>query len=69
MLEMKQLRDLAGEELDKKERELRKELFTLRYQLLAGRVEKPSRVKEVRRDIARIHTVRSEKKVGPVSSQ
>ena len=68
MLEMKQLRDMAGEELDKKERELRKELFGLRYQLLAGRVDKPSRVKEVRQDIARIHTVRSERKSGPEAS-
>lgn len=60
MIEIEQLRGLNEEELLQKEKEFRKELFNLRYQLLAGRVEKPTRVRELKRDIARIHTVRAE---------
>ncbi len=63
MTEIDPIRGMAPDELDAKEKEFRKELFNLRYQLLAGRVEKPSRVREVRREIARIHTVRSEQRL------
>ncbi len=40
---------------------LKKEQFNLRFQKATGQLEKTSRVKEVRRDIARIETVLSEK--------
>ena len=41
--------------------DLRKEQFNLRFQKATGQLEKTSRVREVRRDIARIETVLSEK--------
>ncbi len=61
MIEIEQLRGMTEDELVQKETELRREAFNLRYQLLAGRAEKPTRVREVRRDIARIHTIRGER--------
>ena len=48
-----QLRDKLGN--------LKKEQFNLRFQKATGQLEKTSRVKQVRRDIARIETMLSEK--------
>lgn len=64
-MEMKELRDLEPEELLKREKELRKELFNLRYQILTEQISNPQRVKEARRDIARVKTAFQEKKTGP----
>ena len=41
--------------------ELKREAFNLRFQAATSQLEKPSRVKEVRRDIARIKTLQSER--------
>ncbi len=56
-----ELRALSGEELKQKETDLRKELFNLRFRLATGEVENPMRVRAVRRDIARVLTVMTEK--------
>jgi len=50
--------DQLGDELLK----LKKEQFNLRFQTATGQLEKSSRVREVRRDIARIKTIMAEKK-------
>jgi large subunit ribosomal protein L29 len=63
-MELQEIRNLTIEELALKEKELRKELFNLRYQLLSGRIENPQRIKGARREIARIKTVLSEKQPG-----
>jgi large subunit ribosomal protein L29 len=55
------LRELTGEELKQKEMELRKELFNLRFRLATGEVENPMRIRAVRRDIARVLTVMTER--------
>ena len=60
-MEMKELRGLAQEELLVKEQELKKELFNLRFQLAAGRIESTARIRQVRHDIARVKTVSREK--------
>jgi large subunit ribosomal protein L29 len=54
----KELEDLSPEELDKKETELREDLFKLRMRAAVSQLENPARIREIRRDIARIHTVR-----------
>ncbi len=41
--------------------ELKREAFNLRFQAATSQLEKPSRVREVRRDIARIKTIQSER--------
>ncbi|HYB74701.1 MAG TPA: 50S ribosomal protein L29 [Candidatus Sulfotelmatobacter sp.] len=55
------LRDLSPEELAKKEAELREDLFKLRMRAAVSQLENPSRIRKLRRDIARIHTVRRER--------
>ena len=61
-MEMKEITEMIPEELLQKEKELRKELFNLRFQLLTGRVENPMRIRQIRRDIARIKTAYQQKK-------
>lgn len=59
---VKELRGLSQEELAKKENELKKELFVLRFQAAAGQLEKTARLDEVKKQIARVKTVQSEMK-------
>ena len=49
--------DQLGEELGN----LKREAFNLRFQAATSQLEKPSRVREVRRDIARIKTLQAER--------
>lgn len=59
---VKELRGLSQEELAKKENELKKELFDLRFQAAAGQLEKTASLDEVKKQIARVKTVQSEMK-------
>ena len=56
-----ELRALAVDELLKKESDLRKELFNLRFQQATGEIENPMRIGAVRKDIARVLTIITEK--------
>ena len=59
--------DMKGMSLDQLDDELarlKKEQFNLRFQRASGQLENTSRVREVRRDIARIRTVQVEKRNG-----
>ena len=56
-----ELRILSKEELAKKLKELKSELFNLRFQLAINQLENPMRIKAVRKDIARVQTVLTEK--------
>ena len=60
------LRGLSREELNKKVVELKEELFTLRFQGATGQLESHGRLREVRKDIARIYTVLQERNLGIV---
>jgi large subunit ribosomal protein L29 len=55
-LKMSDLRDLSSPELSAKNRDARQELFNLRLQKASSQLEKPSRLRDLRRDIARIET-------------
>ena len=55
------IRQLGADDLIQKERDLKKELFELRYQRKVGRVEKPARFKAIKQDIARILTILNER--------
>ena len=57
-----ELREKTPEELSKHLHELLKEQFNLRMQQGTGQLSRPSRMKEVRREIARIKTVMNEQK-------
>ncbi|HPF99919.1 MAG TPA: 50S ribosomal protein L29 [Kiritimatiellia bacterium] len=52
-----ELRDLTKEELQQRCDDSRKELFNLRLQQSTGQMEKSSRIRELRRDVARILTM------------
>ena len=56
-----EIRALSVDELKQKEMDLRKELFNLRFQLSKGELPSNSRVRAVRKDIAKILTVITEK--------
>lgn len=56
-----ELRKLTIEELINKEKELKNELFNLKFQDATGQTENPIRIRIVRRDIARIQTILNEK--------
>ena len=51
----------SDDELASKLGELKREQFNLRFQAATGQLEKPARIREVRRDIARIKTLQSER--------
>lgn len=60
-MKAKQFRDLSDEELAVKERELREELFNLKFQRTTGQVENPMRIRLLKRDVARAQAVARER--------
>lgn len=56
-MDVKELRDLTAAELAEKEQQLSQELLNLRFQLAAGRVENPMKIRQTRRDLARVKTI------------
>ena len=61
-----ELRGQTRSELDARVRELKEELFTLRFQSATGQLESHGRLRAVRKDIARIYTVLTERELGIV---
>ncbi len=57
-----EMREMAPEELLHKEQDLRKELFNLRFRQATGEIENPMRIRAIRREIARMLTIITEKK-------
>lgn len=55
-MKMTELKDLTDVELRAKSRDLRQELFNLRLQQASAQLEKPARMRVIRRDIARVET-------------
>jgi len=51
------LRDMTNDELQLKVNDLKNELFNLRFQLATGQLDNPARIKEVKKDIARVKTI------------
>ncbi len=63
-MKAKEIRDMNQQELNKELTDLKSELFNLRFQLATGQLENPVRIRNVRKDIARIKTVIREKELG-----
>jgi large subunit ribosomal protein L29 len=57
----KEIRELTPDELRARKRELREQIFHLRLQQAGGQLEKPSELRLLRREIARIETVLTHK--------
>ena len=56
----KELRELSASELQLKLKDLKEELFNLRFQLAINQLDNPMRITAVKRDIARVSTVMRE---------
>ena len=56
-MNMENIRKMSQSELAAEELRLKKELFNLRFQHTTGQLENPLKMKEVKRDIARVKTV------------
>lgn len=63
-MKAKEIRNLTTEELRDKETDLAQQLFALRLQRVTGQIESPAKVRQARRDLARVLTVLSERRSG-----
>lgn len=68
-MDVKDLRQLTGPELEEKERQLKQELFNLRLQLGTGRLENPMQIRRTKRNIAQVKTVARELRAAGSSPQ
>ncbi|MBP1746597.1 MAG: ribosomal protein [Deltaproteobacteria bacterium] len=62
-MKARELRDLTAEELLKKKKDFKEEIFNLRFQHSTGQLENTSRMKLLRRDVARIEMALREKEL------
>ncbi|MEK6526141.1 MAG: 50S ribosomal protein L29 [Nitrospirota bacterium] len=62
-MDVKELRDMDVAELGEKERQLKQEVFNLRFQHATGRIENLMRIRQTRRDLARVKTVQRQKTI------
>jgi large subunit ribosomal protein L29 len=60
-------REMSGEDLEQKVKDLTEELFNLRFQLSMGVAKNPSRVQLARRDLARAKTILRERQLQSAS--
>jgi len=67
-MKIKECRDMTREELQTRRRDLKQEQFHLRMQQQAGQMEKPSQLRSLRRDVARIESVLSERRLKPAAA-
>ena len=56
-MKAKELRDMTGDELNAKLKELKNELFNLRFQHAINQLDNPHKIADVKKDIARVMTV------------
>ncbi len=62
-MKAKEIRDMSDAELMQKVGELKEELFNLRFQMVTGQLENPMRIREVRKNIARVKTIIREREL------
>lgn len=64
MVKTDELRTLNDEEIQKRENELTEELFNMRFQVATQQTTNYARIKQLRKQIARIKTIKNERKIG-----
>ena len=62
-MKISKIKEMSSEELEKEADELKSELFKLRFSLATNGLENPMKIKEVKRDIARIKTVLKQREI------
>lgn len=63
-MKIAEVRNLSDSELASKKKDARQEYFNLRLQQQTGALEKPSRLNELRKDVAKLETVLTERRLG-----
>ena len=63
MMKISKIKEMSSPELEKELGELKSELFKLRFSLATNGLDNPMKIKEVRKDIARIKTVLTQRKL------
>ena len=63
-MKVNEIRNLTTEEIIAKIKETKEELFNLRFQQATGSLEKPVRLRELRREVARMKTIIRERELG-----
>ncbi|HCK69306.1 MAG TPA: 50S ribosomal protein L29 [Nitrospina sp.] len=67
-MKVEEIRGLSEKEREEKIVDFSQEIFNLRFQLATGKIENPSRLRGLRRDIARLKTVQRENRTSDESS-
>ena len=62
-MKAKDIRALTTDEMLEKEKQYKEELFNLRFQQATGNLEKPSRIRDLRHQVARLKTVLREREL------
>ena len=62
-MKISKIREMSSPDLEKELGELKTELFKLRFSLATNGLDNPMKIKEVRKDIARINTILTERKL------
>lgn len=63
-MKAKEIRELSTEDILNKINEMKKEIFDLRMAQAAGNLEKPSKINDLRKTVARMKTILAERKNG-----
>ena len=63
MMKINKIKEMSSPELEKELGELKTELFKLKFSLATNGLDNPMKIKEVKKDIARINTVLTERKI------
>lgn len=62
-MKKKELKEMTGEELNVRLAEVRDEQFKLKLAQVSGQLENPARIRELRREVARVMTLQNQRKV------
>ena len=65
-MELKKIREMSEAELNAELTKMKKDLFNLRFQHVTGQLENPIKMRETKRDIARVKTIIREKELAKV---
>ncbi len=68
-MKMSEIKEFSMSDLSVKSRELRQELFNLRLQQASAQLEKPARIRSIRKDIARLETQMSTLRKKPTAAK
>ncbi len=63
MAKAEDIRQMTDDELSKKEKDLKEELFNIRIQVSTKQITNYARIKQLKKDVARLETVKREKRV------